>query len=135
MVSHDVKPFIHCHWSNLPPVIPMWHYLLEVIFIIFLFFSWFGNGIVLYLFSCKKSLLSPANMFVVNLALSDLMMMASPFPMYVINCFECGYWTLCALVCQVHAFTSAINGNNSAHAGCHWLRPILSHCEGLPRRS
>lgn len=113
MVPDNVKPLIHSHWSNFPPVNPMWHYLLGVIFLILGFFSFFGNGIVIYLFSCKKSLRSPANMFVVNLAFSDFMMMASQFPMYVMNCFGGGYWTLGALACQVHAFTGAIFGNNS----------------------
>ncbi|XP_063857781.1 compound eye opsin BCRH2-like [Scylla paramamosain] len=113
LVPDDVKPLIHPHWSNFPPVNPMWHYLLAGIFIILGILSFFGNGMVMYLFSCKKNLRSPANMFVVNLAFSDFMMMVTQFPMYVVNCFEGGYWTLGAFACQVHAFTGAIFGLTS----------------------
>ncbi|XP_042222540.1 compound eye opsin BCRH2-like isoform X1 [Homarus americanus] len=113
MVPDDVKPLIHSHWNKFPPVNPMWHYLLAGIFIILGILSFFGNGMVIYLFSCKKSLRSPANMFVVNLAFSDFMMMVSQFPMYVMNCFGGGYWILGAFACQVHAFTGAIFGLTS----------------------
>merc|ERR1712121_173980 len=110
LVPAEVKPMIHSHWSKFPPVNPMWHYLLGGIYIILGFFSFFGNGIVMYLFSTKKSLRSPANMFVVNLAFSDFMMMASQFPMFVMNCFGGGYWSLGPFACQVHAFTGSVFG-------------------------
>jgi len=113
MVPDDVKPLIHSHWNNFPPVNPMWHYLLAGIYIILGILSFFGNGVVIYLFTTKKSLRSPANMFVVNLAFSDFMMMVSQFPMFVMNCFDGGYWTLGAFACQVHAFTGAIFGLTS----------------------
>ncbi|KAK4295836.1 hypothetical protein Pmani_031628 [Petrolisthes manimaculis] len=110
MVPEEVKPMIHSHWSKFPPVNPMWHYILALFFIILGIFSFFGNGMVMYLFTCKKSLRSPANMFVVNLAFSDFMMMASQFPMYVWNCFHGGYWSLGPFACQIHAFTGSIFG-------------------------
>ncbi|XP_042857316.1 compound eye opsin BCRH1-like, partial [Penaeus japonicus] len=105
LVPDDVKPLVHPHWSKFPPVNPMWHYLLAGIYMILGFLSFFGNGLVMYLFLCKKSLRSPANMFVVNLAFSDFMMMVSQFPMFVMNCFSGGYWSLGAFACQLHAFT------------------------------
>ncbi|XP_047470333.1 compound eye opsin BCRH1-like [Penaeus chinensis] len=113
LVPDDVKPLIHPHWSNFPPVNPMWHYLLAGIYMILGFLSFFGNGIVMYLFLCKKSLRSPANMFVVNLAFSDFMMMVSQFPMFVMNCFSGGFWSLGAFACQLHAFTGAVFGLTS----------------------
>merc|ERR1712002_712085 len=113
LVPDDVKPMIHEHWSKFPPVNPMWHYLLAGIYLILGFLSFFGNGIVMYLFSFKKSLRSPANMFVVNLAFSDFMMMVSQFPMFVWNCFGGGWWTFGAFACQIHAFTGSIFGLTS----------------------
>ncbi|XP_045595320.1 compound eye opsin BCRH2 [Procambarus clarkii] len=113
LMPEDVKPLIHIHWSKFPPVNPMWYYLLASICIILGILSFLGNGLVIYLFSCTRSLRSPANMFVVNLAFSDFMMMFSQFPMYVLNCFDGGYWTLGALACQLHAFTGSIFGLTS----------------------
>merc|ERR1712002_1191182 len=113
LVPDDVKPMIHEHWSKLPPVNPMWHYLLAVIFMLLGILSFFGNGMVMYLFMCKKSLRSPANMFVVNLAFSDFMMMVSQFPMFVWNCFGGGWWTFGRFACEIHAFTGALFGLTS----------------------
>lgn len=110
LVPDAVKPMIHSHWSKFTPVNPMWHYLLGIIFLILGCFSFFGNDPVMYLFSCKKSLRSPANMFVVNLSFSDFMMMASQFTMYVMNCFNGGYWMLELFSCQLHAFTGSVFG-------------------------
>ncbi|XP_071540380.1 compound eye opsin BCRH2-like [Panulirus ornatus] len=113
LVPDDVKPLIHPHWGKFPPVNPMWYYLLGFMLIILGILSFFGNGLVMYLFTTKKCLRSPANMFVVNLAFSDFMMMMSQFPMYVMNCFGGGYWTLGALACQIHAFTGTVLGLTS----------------------
>ncbi|XP_042857312.1 compound eye opsin BCRH2-like [Penaeus japonicus] len=113
LVPDDVKPLIHSHWSKFPPVNPMWHYILAGIYIILGCLSFFGNGIVMYLFLSKKSLRSPANMFVVNLAFSDFMMMASQFPMFIVNCFGGGYWSLGALACQVYGFLGSVFGLTS----------------------
>ncbi|XP_066962912.1 compound eye opsin BCRH2-like [Macrobrachium rosenbergii] len=110
LVPDNVRPMIHEHWSKFPPVNPMWHYLLAGIYMILGFLSFFGNGIVMYLFLTKKSLRSPANMFVVNLSFSDFMMMASQFPMFVMNCLGGGYWTLGPFACQLHAFTGSVFG-------------------------
>ncbi|XP_068202943.1 compound eye opsin BCRH2-like [Palaemon carinicauda] len=110
LIPDEVKPMIHDHWSKFPPVNPMWHYLLAGVYVILGILSFFGNGIVMYLFSTKKTLRSPANMFIVNLSFSDFMMMVSQFPMFVMNCFGGGFWTLGPLACQIHAFTGSIFG-------------------------
>ncbi|XP_047469573.1 compound eye opsin BCRH1-like [Penaeus chinensis] len=109
----DVKPLIHSHWSNFPPVNPMWHYMLAGIHVFLGLLSFFGNGIVMYLFLSKKSLRSPANMFVVNLSFSDFMMMASQFPVFFMNCFSGGYWSLGAFACEVYGFLGSVFGMTS----------------------
>ncbi|ROT69741.1 opsin [Penaeus vannamei] len=112
-VPDDVKPLIHSHWSNFPPVNPMWHYMLAGIYVVLGFLSFFGNGVVMYLFLSKKRLRSPANMFVVNLAFSDFMMMLSQFPMFVTNCLSGGYWSLGAFACRVYGFLGTVFGLTS----------------------
>nr|QIW86051.1 opsin M2 [Neogonodactylus oerstedii] len=112
-VPDEIKPLIHPHWQNFPPVNPMWHYLLGVMFFFLGILNFCGNGLVIYLFSCKKSLRSPANMLVVNLSFADLMMMVTQFPMYIYNCFSGGYWALGEFGCQFHAFTGALTGDTA----------------------
>ena len=69
-----------------------------------------GNSLVLYLFSKTKDLRSPANMFVVNLAFSDLCMMITQFPMFVYNSFCGGIWLFGPFLCELYACTGSIFG-------------------------
>lgn len=53
----------------------MWFTILGIAYIILLMINFCGNGSVIYIFLKVKSLRTPSNMFVVNLALSDWCMM------------------------------------------------------------
>lgn len=52
------------------------------------FLSFFGNGLVVYVFTTTKSLRTPSNLFVVNLAFSDFCMMFCMCPAMMVNCFN-----------------------------------------------
>ena len=43
MVPEHMKHLVHDHWKQFPPVNPMWHYLLGVIYIIIGVFSFLGK--------------------------------------------------------------------------------------------
>jgi len=73
------------------------------------FLSVAGNFVVIWVFMNTKSLRSPANMFVVNLALSDFLMMFFMFPPMVISCYW-HTWTLGAFFCEVYAFLGSLFG-------------------------
>lgn len=47
-----------------------------------------GNGCVVLIFTTTKTLRTPSNLFVVNLAFSDFMMMATNAPAMVVNCYH-----------------------------------------------
>lgn len=53
-VPAEVKHMVLQHWYSFPPVNPMWHYLLGVIYIFLGFFSIVGNGMVIYLYLNAK---------------------------------------------------------------------------------
>jgi len=63
-----------------------------------------GNVLVLKIFSRYKSLRTPANMLVMNLAVSDLLLMFSLIPEAVYNFFCGGPWQFGDFGCQIHAF-------------------------------
>jgi len=109
-VPENIKHMVHQHWYNYPPVNPMWHYLLGVIYIILGFFSITGNGLVIYLYSKSKALKTPANLLVVNLALSDLIMLTTNFPIFAYNCFAGGMWMFSAFYCELYAALGAVTG-------------------------
>lgn len=63
-----------------------------------------GNYMVLKIFSRFGTLRTPANMLVINLAISDLLLMITLIPESVYNFFLGGPWQFGHLGCQIHAF-------------------------------
>lgn len=113
VVPEAIKHLVHPHWANYPPVNPMWHYLLGVIYIFMGFFSFFGNGTVIYLYFKVKKLRTPANLLILNLAILDFLMLMSQFPIFSYNCFEGGVWMFSERACQLYALFGAITGMGS----------------------
>jgi len=112
-VPDRIKHLVHPHWANYPPVNPMWHYLLGVIYIFMGVASFLGNGVVIYLyFKCKK-LRTPSNLLVLNLAIMDFFMLLSQFPIFSYNCFIGGIWAFSEFACTLYAIFGAITGMGS----------------------
>ncbi len=124
-----VKPLLHPHWQTQKAVHPIYAYFFGMFYLVMgkLIFEcsqvltfiiihactcdWpvgscaiFGNILVLKIFSHYKSLRTPANMLVMNLAISDLLLMISLIPEAVYNFFCGGPWQFGDLGCQIHAF-------------------------------
>ncbi|XP_076030391.1 compound eye opsin BCRH1-like [Oratosquilla oratoria] len=110
IVPDSIRHMVHDHWSNYPPVNPMWHYLLGVIYIFLFIFSVTGNCLVMHLIMKNKSLKTPANMLVFNLAFSDFGMQVTQFPPYIHNCFHGGVWMFSPFFCELYACLGAIFG-------------------------
>lgn len=75
------------HWYQFPPMNPLWHSILGFAMVILGLVSTIGNGCVILIFTTTKSLRTPSNLFVVNLAFSDFLMMATMSPPMVVNCY------------------------------------------------
>lgn len=80
---HMVDP----HWYQFSPMNPLWHGILGFMIFVLGLISIIGNGMVVYIFSGTKTLRTPSNLLVVNLAFSDFLMMATMAPPMVINCY------------------------------------------------
>ncbi|XP_064091261.1 compound eye opsin BCRH1-like [Macrobrachium nipponense] len=109
-VPEHIKHMVHQHWYSFPPVNPMWHYLLGVVYIFLGFFSIVGNGLVIYLYMKSKELKTPANLLIVNLSLSDLIMLTTNFPAFAYNCFSGGKWMFSPFFCELYACLGAVTG-------------------------
>ena len=57
----DLREVIHEHWGQFPPQNPMMIDLFGIMFFFLAFFSFFGNGFVIYVFLSKKSLRTPVS--------------------------------------------------------------------------
>jgi len=110
MVPDAIKSAVDPHWAKFPPVNPMWHVVLGLMYIFLLFFSISGNGLVVYLFNKHAPLQTPSNFLVVNLALSDLIMLTTNCPFFVYNCFNDGQWSFSLSYCHTYAALGAVTG-------------------------
>jgi len=81
---------------------PIWAKILTAYMILIGMISWCGNGVVIYIFATTKSLRTPANLLVINLAISDFGIMITNTPMMGINLyFET--WVLGPMMCDIYA--------------------------------
>lgn len=86
-VPPELLHLVDAHWYQFPPMNPLWHGIFGFFLTILGIVSIAGNGMVIYIFSTTKSLRSPSNLLVVNLAFSDFCMMLSMAPTMVIACY------------------------------------------------
>lgn len=96
------------HWLKYPEPEASLHYLLGLLYIAFTVFALVGNGLVIWVFSSAKSLRTPSNVFVVNLAICDFLMMVKT-PIFIYNSFTKGF-TTGYLGCQIFAFIGSLSG-------------------------
>jgi r-opsin len=124
----DIRSFMHPHWQTQKAVHPVWFYALGLYFLIIGKLNFFvmnhstrnslhkpkiylagtiafgGNISVLRIFGRCPSLRTPSNMLVMNLAVSDLMLMITLMPELLYNFFNGGPWRFGDIACQIHAF-------------------------------
>nr|BAQ54746.1 opsin, long-wavelength sensitive type [Somatochlora uchidai] len=112
MVPPEMLPYVDIHWYQFPPMNPLWHGILGLVIGILGFISWTGNGVVIYVFLCTKSLRTPSNLLVVNLAFSDFLMMVAMCPLMLINCYY-ETWVFGPLMCQLYAYAGSLFGCTS----------------------
>lgn len=100
------------HWLVFPEPNPSLHYMLALLYILFTFIALLGNGLVIWIFCAAKSLRTPSNMFVVNLAICDFAMMMKT-PIFIYNSFNTGF-ALGNLACQIFATIGSLSGIGAA---------------------
>ncbi|KAG7200523.1 hypothetical protein KM043_001087 [Ampulex compressa] len=104
-----------------PPLNPLWHAILGFVIGLLGVISISGNGMVVYIFSTTKSLRTPSNLLVINLAVTDFLMMFCMSPPMVINCY---YETYNVIVKGLSAKPLTINGALLRILGI-WLFSVL----------
>ncbi|XP_033748809.1 LOW QUALITY PROTEIN: rhodopsin, GQ-coupled-like [Pecten maximus] len=106
--SNDIP--VHPHWTQFPPVTQEWHYVIGIYITIVGLLGITGNSVVIYIFSNNKSLRSPSNLLVINLAVSDLIFSAfNGFPLLTISSFH-QKWMFGSITCQLYGFVGGVFG-------------------------
>lgn len=114
-IPEDVMAIIHPHWTQFPPVNPLIPHFFGIIFFFLWIMSFVGNGCVIFIFLKVKSLRTPTNMFIVNLAVSDMIMMTTMGPSVTINILIQRYWIWGAFGCKLYGLTGAVCGTVSIY--------------------
>ena len=105
----DMLDLVDPHWYQFPPMNPLMYDLLGFVIGVVGAMAWLGNFTAIYIFMTTKALRSPANMLVVNLAISDFIMITCMSPPMVICCYY-RTWAFSRFSCQLYAFIGSICG-------------------------
>ncbi|XP_034484661.1 opsin Rh2 [Drosophila innubila] len=116
-VLPDMAHLVNPYWSRFAPMDPTMSNILGLFTLCILIISCCGNGVVVYIFGGTKSLRTPANLLVLNLAFSDFCMMASQSPIMLVN-FYYQTWILGPLWCDIYAVCGSMFGCVSIWSMC-----------------
>ncbi|XP_067615524.1 opsin Rh6-like [Eurosta solidaginis] len=108
-VPADIYHMVDPYWYKWPPMEEVWFHIISVIMTVMGVMSLTGNFVVMYIFTSTRSLRTPSNIFVVNLAFSDFMMMFTMFPPVVLNGFY-GTWIMGPFLCEIYGLTGSLFG-------------------------
>ncbi|XP_030748141.1 opsin-1 [Sitophilus oryzae] len=111
-VPPEMLHMVDAYWYQYPPMNPLWHGILGFVIGVLGVISIAGNGMVIYIFSSTKALRTPSNLLVINLALSDFLMMFTMSPPMVINCYN-ETWVLGPLFCEIYGMFGSLFGCGS----------------------
>uniref|UniRef100_A0ABD2WQW7 G-protein coupled receptors family 1 profile domain-containing protein n=1 Tax=Trichogramma kaykai TaxID=54128 RepID=A0ABD2WQW7_9HYME len=111
-IPQDHMELVHPHWRGFVAPGKYWHIGMALVYFMLLVMSFVGNGCVVWIFSTSKALRTPSNLFIINLAIFDLVM-AVEIPMLIVNSFverPVGW----ELGCDIYAALGSVSGIGSA---------------------
>nr|BAQ54884.1 opsin, rhodopsin-7 like [Epiophlebia superstes] len=111
LYTDDYLLLINPHWLRFPPPHPTSHYVLAALYATVMAIGVSGNFLVIFMFCRCKSLRTPANILVMNLAVSDCFLLLK-MPIFIYNSIYLGP-ALGALGCQVYGFLGGLTGTTS----------------------
>ncbi|CAG7721491.1 unnamed protein product [Allacma fusca] len=102
---------INTFWLHFEPASTQSHLIMGVLYIVIMTVGCSGNLLVIVMFMRFSSLRTPANYLILNLALSDFVMLVK-MPVFIINSFYEGP-VLGEIGCQVYGFLGGLTGLGS----------------------
>ncbi|XP_026496937.1 opsin, ultraviolet-sensitive-like isoform X1 [Vanessa tameamea] len=109
--TDDFVKCINPHWMQFPPPNPSLYYGIGGIYIVMVVMGSLGNTTVILMYCRCRTLRTPGNILVANLALSDFMMLAKT-PIFIFNSFYLGP-ALGKPACVVYGFIGGLSGTTS----------------------
>ncbi|XP_040911165.1 melanopsin-like [Toxotes jaculatrix] len=88
------------------------HYIIGSVMLLVGVTGMLGNALVIYVFCRSRTLRSPSNILVVNLAAADFLMSLTQSPVFFVASLHCR-WVFGELACELYAFCGALFGITS----------------------
>ena len=107
--SGSLQPVHQNSSYSLMPVVPLYiHVLFSLLYGIIFFLGVGGNILVIYVILHSKSMHSPTNYLLLNLALSDFLVILICLPTAFVDIFSKDAWYLGAFMCKYYFSTDII---------------------------
>jgi len=108
-VPQELLHLVHSHWYQFPPMNPLWYSLVGFWMTLTGICAVCGNFVVIWVFMNTKSLRTPSNYYIVNLAISDFLMMFFMCPVMIINSYH-HQFIFSELFCEIFALWGMVLG-------------------------
>ncbi|ETN59672.1 opsin-1 [Anopheles darlingi] len=108
-VPAEILHLVDTYWYQFAPLETKWHAALATAVGLLALISIVGNGCVIFIFSSTKSLRTPSNLMVINLAFADFMMMFTMAPPLIVNSYH-ETWIFGALMCEIYGMFGSLSG-------------------------
>ncbi|KAF7996784.1 hypothetical protein HCN44_002430 [Aphidius gifuensis] len=110
----DMIAIIDPYWYQFPPINPLWHGILGFVVCVLTFIAITGNGMVIFIFATTKSLRTPSNLYIINLAFSDFCLMSTMGIPVIINCYY-ETWVFGPFMCIIYGLVGSLFGCGSIY--------------------
>lgn len=108
-VPPDIHYMVDSYWYQFEPIDQIYFNIISCVIFVLGMTSITGNLTVIYIFLTTKTLRTPSNLYVMNLALSDFMMMFTMFPPVIYNGYY-GTWAMGPLFCEIYGMFGSLFG-------------------------
>ena len=113
IVSDEIKELAAPHWLSFPPSHPFIADFIAILYSFLCFCNISANGFLVFLFIKESSLRTPSNLFILNLAVSDLILIMTNGIPIAISPFFGNYWSWGSAYCKFYGFCGAVTGGVS----------------------
>ncbi|XP_071520529.1 uncharacterized protein [Panulirus ornatus] len=109
--DQELLCLVNPHWLQYDPPSHLSHLVLASVYVVIMVVGLVGNGLVMYLFISSRALRTPSNLFILNLAVSDFLLLAA-LGLYIYNSVYEGP-AAGKVGCDVYGFVGGFTGTTS----------------------
>ncbi|XP_045121530.1 melanopsin-like [Portunus trituberculatus] len=102
---------VNPHWLAYPPPSHLHHVIMATLYLVIMILGLVGNGLVIFLFISSRALRSPSNLFILNLAVSDFLLVSMMSAVVHNSLLEAP--AMGRVGCDLYGFIGGLSGTTS----------------------